>query len=150
MALSLVERSTPLEASADAVWAAVKTPAAFRTVTRRLLVMPVIRRRQDEWREGETVVGWVFLFGFLPFSRHHLHVARIDESTRTLSSREFGGLITTWNHDIEVLPIDAATCRYRDRIEIDAGCMTPVIALYARWFYRMRQRRWRALARGLA
>jgi ligand-binding SRPBCC domain-containing protein len=149
MPMAVVERSTPLEAPADAVWAAVKTPSAFRTVTRRLLVMPVIRRRQDEWREGETVVGWVFLFGFLPFSRHHLHIARIDESTRTLRSREFGGLITTWNHDIDVVPIDAATCRYRDRIEIEAGIMTPAIVVYARWFYRMRQRRWRALAKGL-
>jgi len=149
MDMALVERTTVLEASADAVWAAVKTPSAFRTVTRGLLAMPVIRRRQDEWREGETVVGWVFLFGFLPFSRHHLHVASIDESTRTLSSREFGGVIKTWNHDIEIKPIDAKTCRYRDRIEIEAGIMTPVIVVYARWFYRMRQRRWRALANGL-
>lgn len=145
----VVERSTSLDASADAVWAAVKTPSAFRTVTRGLLAMPAIRRRQDEWREGETVVGWVFLFGFLPFSRHHLHIVSIDGSTRTLSSREFGGLITMWNHDIEVSPIDATSCRYRDRIDIDAGRVTPVVALYARWFYRMRQRRWRVLAKGL-
>jgi len=148
--VQIVERSTLLAASADAVWAAVKTPSAFRFVTRRLLVMPVIRSRCGEWREGETMVGWVFLFGFLPFSRHHLHVARINESTRTLSSREFGGLITMWNHDIEVVPIDSATCRYTDRIEIDAGFLTWAIAMYARWFYRMRQRRWRALAKGLS
>lgn len=147
--MQIVERSTLLAASADAVWAAVKTPSAFRFVTRRLLVMPVIRSRSGEWREGETVVGWVFLFGFLPFSRHHLHIARIDDSTRTLSSREFGGLIAMWNHDIEVVPVDSATSRYTDRIEIEAGFMTPVIALYARWFYRMRQRRWKALSRGL-
>ena len=144
-----VERSTLLEAPADAVWAAVKTPAAFQTVTRRLLAMPVIRGRQDQWCKGETVVGWVFLFGFLPFSRHHLHIASIDDATRTLRSREFGGLIRVWNHDIEVVPIDATTCYYRDRIDIDAGFTTPLIALYARWFYRMRQRRWRALAKGL-
>ena len=147
--MQIVERSTLLAASADAVWAAVKTPSAFRFVTRRLLVMPVIRSRSGEWREGETVVGWVFLFGFLPFSRHHLHIARIDDSTRTLSSREFGGLIAMWNHDIEVVPVDSMTCRYGDRIEIEAVFLTPVIAVYARWFYRMRQRRWRALARGL-
>ena len=147
--MALIEQSTLLEAPAEAVWAAVKTPAAFRTVTRRLLAMPVIRGRHDQWRSGETVVGWVFLFGFLPFSRHHLHIERIDESTFTLSSHEFGGLIKTWNHDIEVTPIDATTCRYRDQIEIDAGPLTPVIALYAQWFYRMRQRRWRTLASGL-
>jgi hypothetical protein len=32
---------------------------------------------------------------------------------------------------------------------LDAGIMTPVIVLYARWCYRMRQRRWRALAKGM-
>lgn len=147
--MAAVERSTLLVASADAVWAAVKTPAAFRKVTRGLLVMPVIRGRQDDWREGETVVGWVFLFGFLPFARHHLHIASIDDATRTLRSREFGGLIRVWNHDIEVTPIDAVRCRYRDRIEIEAGILTPAIVVYARWFYWMRQRRWRSLAKGL-
>ena len=147
--MATVELSTPLEASADAVWVAVKTPAAFRFVTRRLLAVPVIADRQDDWHEGETVVGWVFLFGFLPFSRHHLHIARIDDSTRTLSSRESGGAVTVWDHDIEVTPIDGTTCHYRDRIEIKAGILSPVVVLYARWFYRMRQRRWRALARGL-
>jgi ligand-binding SRPBCC domain-containing protein len=147
--MTIVERSTRLDASADAVWAAVKTPAAFRAVTRRLLAMPVVGRRNEEWREGETVVGWVFLFGLLPFSRHHLHIARIDEPNRTLSSREHGGLITRWDHDIEVEPIDSTSCRYRDRIQIEAGIVTPVIAAYARWFYRMRQRRWRAMARAM-
>ena len=145
----VVERSTSLEAPADAVWAAVKTPAAFRTVTRRLLAMPVIRDRHDQWRSGETVVGWVFLFGFLPFSWHHLNIASSDNPTRTLRSREFGGSIRGWNHDIEVVPIDAATCRNRDQIEIDAGIVTPLISLYAKWFYWMRQRRWLAMSKGL-
>jgi hypothetical protein len=145
--MQVVEMSTVLEATADAVWTKVKTPSAFRKVTRGLLAMPAIVGRRDDWHEGETVVGWVFLFGFLPFSRHHLHIARIDESTRVLSSREFGGLISVWNHEIEIVPIDSQTCRYRDQVEIDAGVVTTVVVLYARFFYRMRQRRWRALAR---
>lgn len=144
--MAVIEHSSQLDAPVDVIWGAVKTPAAFRRVTRGLLRMPVIQERHDEWREGETVVGWVFLFGFLPFSRHHLHVATLDEFSRLLSSREHGGLIRVWNHDIEVTAIDETTCRYRDRIEIKAGLMTPVIVFYAHWFYRMRQRRWRALA----
>ena len=112
--------------------------------------MPVIRERDDEWREGETIVGWVFLFGVLPFSRHHLHIARIDDSTRVLSSREHGGIVRVWNHDIEVTALDDSSCGYRDRIEIKAGLLTPVIALYAHWFYLMRQRRWRVLAKELS
>ncbi len=148
-AMMIVDRSTRLEAPADAVWAAVKTPGAFRTVTRRLVTMPTIATRTDEWVEGEVVVGWVFLFGFIPFSRHHLNVSEINESTRTLRSREHGGLITTWNHDIIVTPLDATTCEYRDHIEIDAGNLTWLVGLYARAFYAVRQRRWRSLAKEL-
>lgn len=75
--------------------------------------------------------------------------ARIDDTTRTLSSRERGGVLRTWDHDIVVTPVDATHCRYLDRIEIDAGPVTPLVVRYARWFYGMRQRRWRALARTL-
>ena len=149
MVMAIVDRSTRLEAPADAVWRAVTTPEAFRTVTRGLLAVPVLRFRSGEWREGETVVGWVFLFGVIPFSRHHLHIERIDGTARVLSSREHGGLIRTWNHDIVVTPLDETSCTYRDRIELRAGVVTPLIALWARWFYRMRQRRWRALAKGM-
>jgi hypothetical protein len=144
--VALVDRSVELEAAAELVWNAVKTPAAFRTVTRGLLRMPVIANRDGEWHEGETVVGWVFLFGFVPFSRHHLHIAAIDNEHRVLRSQEHGGLVRQWNHEIEVEPISESRCRYTDRIEIDAGLLTPAVVAYARVFYRLRQRRWRVLA----
>lgn len=147
--MAIVDMSCELSASADKVWNAVRTPAAFRRVTRGLIVMPTISGRSDEWREGETVIGWVFLFGVIPFSRHHLHIARIDHAARTLGSREKGGLLRRWDHDIIVTPIDGGSCTYRDRIDIDAGPFTPFVVLYARWFYRTRQRRWRSLAAGL-
>lgn len=126
--MAVVDRGTELRASADVVWAAVKTPTAFRRVTRGLLVIPAIRNRSDVWREGETVVGWVLLFGLISFSRHRLHVHKIDDSLRTLSSHERGGLLKRWNHD---------------------SIVTPLVMLYAKWFYAMRQRRWRVLAKEL-
>jgi hypothetical protein len=144
--MALVDRSVELEAAAESVWNAVKTPAAFRTVTRGLLRMPVIANRDGDWQEGETVVGWVFLFGVIPFSRHHLHIARVDDGHRILRSQEHGGLVRLWNHEIEVEPISESRCRYTDRIEIDAGLLTPAVVAYARAFYRLRQRRWRILA----
>lgn len=144
-----MDRDTLLDAPAAAVWTAVKTPAAFRTVTRGVLTMPAVRARTDAWVEGETVVGWVLLFGCIPFSRHHLWVARIDDAAMTLRSRERGGLLRRWDHDIVVTPVDDRRCRYRDRVEIDAGIVTPLVVAYARWFYGVRQRRWRVLAGGL-
>jgi len=147
--MAIVDLDTELTAPAHAVWRAVKTPRAFRTVTRGVLTMPAIKHREDEWREGDTVTGWVFLFGVIPFSRHTLHVWRIDDTAMTFSSRESGGLIRRWNHDIVIVATDDSRCNYRDRIDIDAGIFTPLVVLYARWFYRIRQRRWRAIARVL-
>ena len=147
--MARAEISTSLKASADAVWVSVKTPSSFRRVTKGLVTIPAIRTRDDQWKAGETVVGWVFLFGFIPFSRHHLHVASINEDTRTLRSQEKGGLIRKWNHDIVVTPVNESQCEYLDRIDISAGLLTPIIVVYAHWFYRMRQRRWRVLAKEL-
>ena len=147
MSMAVVDISSQLDASADMVWRAVKTPSAFRRVTRRLLTMPILRGRSDEWSEGETVVGWAFLFGFIPFSRHVLHIFRIDDASRTLISRERGGLLKKWDHTITVVAADSSSSVYRDRVEIDAGVFTAPVVLYAKWFYRMRQRRWQKLAK---
>ena len=57
------------------------------------------------------------------------------------------GWIRRWRHEVFVTSLDANTCRYEDRIEIDAGAFTPVVTAFASVFYRYRQRRWRALAR---
>ncbi|HXV93476.1 MAG TPA: hypothetical protein VD813_09275 [Pseudonocardia sp.] len=86
----------------------------------------------------------------MPFSRHTIEVAEVDEGGRRLVTEERGGLLRRWRHTIEVRPAGAGTCRYSDTVEIDAGPLTPVVAAVARVFYRLRQRRWRALAPFLA
>lgn len=144
-----IGRSVRLDAGAGPVWDAVRTPQAFRTVTRGVVRFPAIARRDAEWVEGEEVVGWTWLFGVVPFNRHHLTVARIDHDRMTLASDEHGGIIRSWRHDIVVEADGAHACRYTDRVEIDAGPMTLPVAAYAWWFYRVRQRRWVRLARRL-
>lgn len=147
--MHVVDISTELRAPASAVWGSVNRPGAFRLVTRGLLRMPALASRKDMWREGETVSGWVFLFGVIPFSRHVLHVAEIDDERLTLRSEEHGGLVRRWHHDIVVTPTGHSACRYRDRIEIEAGPLTAVVTAWAHVFYLMRQRRWRQLALAL-
>lgn len=147
--MAIVDRTTTLPAPADAVWRAVRTPGAFRLVTRGLLRMPAISDRVAPWREGETVSGWIWLFEVIPVSRHTIRLAEVDHPSRSARSEEHGGLIRRWDHLITVEPIDEHSCRYRDRIEIEAGLFTPAVAAFANVFYRIRQRRWRELAAAL-
>lgn len=139
-------RTTDLDAPASAVWEAVRTPAGFRTVTRGLLRYPPVDRRADAWREGETVSGWLWLFGVLPFSRHTIRLARIDPAQLALTSDEHGGLIRSWVHHIVLEPLDDHRTRYTDRVTIDAGWATLPVTAFAWFFYRIRQARWRRLA----
>ena len=142
-------RTTDLDAPAAAVWDAVCTPVAFRTVTRGLLRYPPVTHRVEAWQEGETVSGRLWLFGVLPFGRHTIRVARIDAHARTLTSDEHGGLIRSWVHDIVLEPLDEHRTRYTDRVTIDAGWATLPVTAFAWLFYRIRQARWRRLAPAL-
>lgn len=141
-----VTRSTDLDAAADLVWAAVRTPQAFRFVTRGLIDWRPLQGRVEPWREGEEATGWLLVGEVLPFSRHRLRIAEIDDRRRVLRSDESGGAIRSWRHDIVVEPLDGDRCRYTDVIVIDAGPLTPLVAAFAWVFYGARQRRWRQLA----
>lgn len=136
-----------LEAPAEIVWAAAKTPHVFVHVARGMLRFPAAERVDRPWRVGDDIRGWTLLFGLLPFSRHHLVVESIDDDRRTLVSEERGGPIRSWRHEIMVTALDDDRCGYEDRIHIDAGLLTRAVAAYAKVFYRYRQRRWRSLAR---
>jgi hypothetical protein len=142
--------STELEAPADVVWAAATTPHVFVHVAKGMLRFPAAERLDRPWRVGDQVEGWTLLFGVIPFSIHRLSIESIDDQRRRIMSDEGGGMIRTWRHELLTTPLGDDRCDYLDRIEIDAGVMTPLVAGFAAVFYRYRQRRWRALAPLLA
>ena len=145
--MKTVRVTTELGAPADVVWAALKTPHAFVHVAGGMLRYPVAERLDRPWRVGDRIRGWTFLFGFLPFSRHQLAIDAIDEEGLTVVSNERGGIVRRWCHWLELTPTGERTCRYEDRVELDAGPLSGLVAAFAKVFYRHRQRRWRALAR---
>lgn len=142
--------STELDAPADVVWPAATTPHAFVHVAKGMLRFPAAEHLDRPWRVGDEVRGWTLLFGVIPFSIHRLSVESIDDQRRRIMSDEGGGMIRTWRHELLTTPLGDHRCEYLDRIEIDAGAMTPLVAGFAAIFYRYRQRRWRALAPLLA
>jgi hypothetical protein len=141
-----IVRSVELAAPAGQVWAATRTPAAFRYVTRGVLRIAGLPRT-GRFGQGTRVEGWLLLGGVLPLHRHHLEVVCVDHEAMTLSSHEWGGVLRRWDHDIVVERLDDDRTRYTDRVLIDAGPFTMPVAGFAWLFYRYRQRRWRKLVR---
>ncbi|SDW79219.1 hypothetical protein SAMN05421504_1011518 [Amycolatopsis xylanica] len=136
---------TDLPTSAENVWQAMQHAASFLYVTRGLFGFPALAGRTAPFQAGERGTGWLLLFHLIPLSRHTIHLVEVDEATRTLRSRERGGVLKAWNHTLHVEPVDEQRCRYSDTVEIDAGRLTGVVARVAVGIYRYRQRRWRKL-----
>ncbi len=138
---------TRLPTGAEQVWHALLHPASFLYVSRGVFGVPALAGRTAAIREGECARGWLLLFHLIPLSRHTIHVVELDDATRTLRTREYGGLLKEWNHTLHVEPAGPGHCRYSDTVELDAGRLTGIVAVVAVWLYRYRQRRWHKLVR---
>jgi hypothetical protein len=136
---------TDLPTTADKVWQAMQHPAAFLYVIRGLFGFPALTGRTEPIHHGERGTGWLLLFHVIPLARHTIHVVEVDQDTRTLRTREHGGILRAWNHTLHVKPTGDHSCRYSDTVDIDAGPFTGLVALAAVGIYRYRQRRWHKL-----
>jgi hypothetical protein len=88
-------------------------------------------------------------FGFIPAGVRNLHFQRIDQVNFEILTLENDPLVKSWTHAISIKPLGQDRSIYRDVIDIDAGRLTALVWAWADWFYRHRQRRWRALAKCL-
>ena len=142
----IIDISTMLECSLDEAVSHVKTPRLLEFVAAPLVrfvpVSPPVF--PDLWSAGEYWVA-LRLFGVAPFGKQAIVIAMPPTETGfTVRDAGHSALITTWDHRITITA-HGSRCHYRDRVEVRAGVLTPFIWLFAQWFYRHRQRRWRAL-----
>ncbi|MEM6266176.1 MAG: hypothetical protein AAF707_01525 [Pseudomonadota bacterium] len=146
----LVELTSHLECHPDEAWRQVQTSALLQHVTHPLIRF--VPRGGDFpaiWQPGEYR-AWMFLFGLVPLGWQAVVISHPapDGNRRYVRDDGYSPLIKSWDHWVIIEPDERADhTRYTDRVLIDAGVLTPLIALFARIFYAHRQRRWRALAK---
>ena len=140
-----------LPASPRAVWEAVQRVDTLVAVARPLLVFRPVpgQTLPEQWPVGVPVPMRLWAFGAVPLGRHTLLVESADDEAMTVQTRERSPLLRRWDHRITVAPAGSGRALYADTVEVDAGPLTPAVALVARLFFRHRHRRWQALARTL-
>ena len=139
--------STELQLSAEQACALARLPATTEHVVKPILhITPAPGQTLPERIESGTQLRLrISLFGLFPSWPHEINVVSVEP--RSIHTDEHGGSIRSWRHTLSFTPLDERSCRYEDRIELDAGPLTPLVWLYAHGFYRYRQARWRRLAR---
>jgi len=144
----IVDVATVLNCSAAKAWNEVqKSSLLLHVISPLARVVPIGAPLPERWSEGLTIECKSFVFGVIPIGVRTLHFEKIDHKNYELQSREHDPLIARWDHLVSIKPLANSRSIYRDTIDIDAGSLTFVVWAWANWFYRHRQRRWRALAK---
>jgi hypothetical protein len=143
---------TVLECSPELAWAEVQTSGLLREVMYPWLrfVPPRGATFPFRWEQNTIVFGRCYLFGLLPTGMRSIRFERIDSARRQIQTHETDRLVDRWDHLISIREAPDGQSLYSDEIEIEAGCLTWIVATFARHFYRHRQRRWRKIARRLS
>jgi len=146
-----VDVSTELNCSTGKAWNEVqKSSLLLQAIWPLARIVSVDGRSFPErWTEGLTIQCRSYLFGFIPTGVRNLHFQRIDQINFEILTLENDPLVKSWTHAISIKPLGQDRSIYRDVIDIDAGSLTALVWAWADWFYRHRQRRWRALAKRL-
>jgi len=96
--------------------------------------------------EAKPYVMKMKLFGLLPVGLHTMDFSYMDaEGSFVMRDNGYSELCKKWDH-IMSFTANESGVRYRDRADITAGVLTPFVWLFALFFYKHRQRRWKRLA----
>lgn len=140
-----VHVESELPTDAERVWKSMQHPATMCYVLSPLVGIPALAGRAEPFQQGESGRAWLLLFHVIPLHRHHIELVEVDGKTRTMRSREHGGIVREWQHTLHAEPIGENRCRYSDTVQIDAGPFTAAVARLATALFRYRHRRWRKL-----
>lgn len=145
-----VERSSEFERPAPII-----AELLFNPETMAFLLRPVVRvvprapdRLPIRWQVGRYQVS-LWLFGFIPLGRQDIVITEIvaDPGSGRWGMHDdgCGSLMRRWDHRAILKALPDGRARYSDRVEIEAGLVTPAAWLFAWMVFAWRHRRWRRL-----
>jgi hypothetical protein len=145
--------TTILDAPVERIWAEVKTPRLLNHVAAPLITFDLIdpATMPAHWGDGRYLVSMRFL-GLIPIGRQWIVTSTPqpeDQARGVFRIRDngIGDIAKVWDHLIVIEARTDGRTAYRDEVEVKAGFLTLGVWLFAYWFYRHRQARWRRLVR---
>jgi hypothetical protein len=139
--------TTTINTEANMMWEELQKTSSLIHVAAPLLKFTPQDSSQlpEKWDVGKDYHLKLSFFGIIPLGNHTIRLIEINPEKKEIISNEYGFLTKTWNHRIKIEPMDSHNIIYTDEIEIKAGLLTFSVWLFAHFFYRHRQKRWKKL-----
>ena len=129
------------------LWEKISQPSSLQYITSPILKF--VPENDDlfemQWQINTSYQLRLYLLGIVPLGGHCIILKVIDKEKNLIRSEESGLLAKVWNHTITFHENENGQVHYIDSIEIKAGVLTPLIWMFAHFFYRHRQKKWRQL-----
>lgn len=126
------------DASPARVWALATDLDALETVMQGIIAFKGLPK--EHVYTGQKFDIQVSLFGRLPWQPYSMEVLECDDDAMVLRSSEIGAGVKSWRHTLTVTATENGGSCLTDHIEIEAGIMTVLIAVWARYLYRARHK----------
>ena len=153
--LMRVRLKLTLHCSPDAAWRAIRSPEVFQAVSRPFTTFTSLEPDgyPQSWSEGEHPVE-AKAFGVLPMGQQVIAISfreptpgvrAVVDNGRGVS----GGLavVRNWHHTMAVSEAPGGKTLFRDRLEFDAGLLSPLMWVVYFAFWQWRALRLKQLAR---
>lgn len=139
--------STIIHTNEDEIWdELLKVSSLIYVASPILRFRPQLNHTLPEkWELGKEYKLKLSFFNVIPLGDHIIKVVEINKQEKVIISNEYGNLTKVWNHTIKLMPIDNNRIRYTDEIDIQSGLLTLFVWLFAHFFYRHRQIKWKKL-----
>lgn len=129
----------------EKIWNEIQHTSSLMYVCKPLVSFTPLSNTQlkEKWEQGETAHLTLWIYGILPFGKHHIHLESIEPYR--IQSREGGDFVQIWDHLITMETTAENQTLYTDQVDIYAGWLTTLVAWWSRNFYKHRQKRWQKL-----
>ncbi|CAN5350892.1 hypothetical protein BH09ACT4_BH09ACT4_11790 [soil metagenome] len=141
-----VQLKLVLDASPDAVWAALCSPAVLAEVAHPFFSFEPLSPRglPRTWTAGPHPMAASVLWGTIPVGEQVIDIS-FRERGNVRIVEDGGGpvsgplaVVTSWRHRMAVSAAPGGGTLYRDRLDIGAGLLTPMVWIGAWLFWQWR------------
>ena len=146
MKTKIVLKQSVFPADIDKVYSLLRDLSTLQYIAAPYASFVPLEKNEDmKWSPGQKTAFKFKMFGVIPYGIHTIKV--IDFSKDGIYTNEGNVHVPIWNHRIKLTDNGDGTTTYSDEIEIGAGKKTIFVWLWAKFFYRHRQKKWIRLLR---
>ena len=134
------------DASIDVFWRRIQNVSSLVEICKPLVSFKSYSGEiPSKWDISKIYQFKLSMYQIFPSLKHTICIHSMNSDSYEVISAEYNKVVTIWNHIISMQKLGDNKVTYTDVVDIYAGKLTYVVALWAIHFYKHRQKKWKKL-----